>query len=43
VSFWQIFKNRRKMSESHSGKFCKTGGKCPSIILANSQKREENV
>ena len=31
------------MSNSHSGKFSKTGGKCPNGILANFQKREENV
>jgi hypothetical protein len=31
------------MCDYHPGKFCKTGGKCPSIILANFQKQEENV
>jgi hypothetical protein len=39
----QIFKNGRKMSDSHSGKFSKMGGKCPIVILANFQKWEENV
>merc|ERR1711940_462142 len=31
------------MSNGHYGKFSKTGGKCPMVILANFQKREENV
>jgi hypothetical protein len=31
------------MSECHPGKFSKMGGKCPTVILANFQKREENV
>ena len=31
------------MSDGHSGKFSKMGGKCPIVILANIQKGEENV
>ena len=31
------------MSDCHPGKFSKTGGKCPTVILANFQKWEENV
>jgi hypothetical protein len=31
------------MSDSHSGKFSKMGGKCPNIILANFPNWEENV
>jgi hypothetical protein len=31
------------MSNSHSGKFSKMGGKCPTVIMANFQKLEENV
>jgi hypothetical protein len=31
------------MSDWHPGKFSKTGGKSPTVILANFQKREENV
>ena len=31
------------MSDRHSGKFFKMGGKCPIVILANFQKWEENV
>ena len=31
------------MSDCHPGKFSKMGGKCPTVILANFQKREENV
>ena len=31
------------MFDSHPGKFSKTRGKYPSVILANFQKREENV
>ena len=31
------------MSDSHSGKFSETGGKCPTVILSNFQKQEENV
>ena len=42
-SFWQIFKNGRKMSNSYSGKCSKTGGKCPIVILTNFQIQEENV
>jgi hypothetical protein len=30
------------MSDCHPGKFSKTGGKCPTFILSNFQKREEN-
>ena len=43
LSFGQIFKNGRKMSDCHPVKFSKTGGKCPTVILANFQKREEIV
>ena len=39
-SFWQIFKNGRKMSDSHSGKLLKAGGKYPMVILAIFQSRE---
>jgi hypothetical protein len=35
LSLWQIFKNGRKMSDSHSGKFSKMGGKYPIVILTN--------
>ena len=31
------------MSDCHPGKFSKTWGKCPTVILANFQKWEENV
>ena len=31
------------MSNCHSGKFSKKGGKCPIVILSNFQKREESV
>ena len=31
------------MSDCHPGKFSKMGGKCPTVIPANFQKREENV
>jgi hypothetical protein len=31
------------MSDCHPGKFSKTGGKYLTVILANFQKREENV
>ena len=31
------------MSDCHPGKFSKMGGKCPTVILANFQKWEENV
>ena len=31
------------MSHCHPCKFSKTGGKCPTVILANFQKREEIV
>jgi len=48
--FWQIFKNGRKMSVSHSGKLLKLGGKCLIVILANCvtviqryKYEEENV
>ena len=31
------------MSNFHSGKFSKMGGKCPTVILANFKKWEKNV
>ena len=31
------------MFDCHPVKFSKTGGKCPSVILANFLKQEENV
>ena len=31
------------MSSCHPGKFSKTGGKCPTVTLANFQKWKENV
>ena len=31
------------MSNSHSVKFWKKGGKCPTVILASFGKKEENV
>ena len=31
------------MSDCHHGKSLKTEGKCPTVILANFQKQEENV
>ena len=31
------------MSDSHPGKSSKKGGKCPTVILTDFQKREENV
>ena len=31
------------MSNCHPGKFKKTGGKCPTFILANFEKQVENV
>ena len=43
LSSWEIFKNGRKMSNCHPGKFSKTGGKCLTVILAKFQKWEENV
>jgi predicted transcriptional regulator len=42
-SFWQIFKNGRKMFNSHSDNFSKIGGKCPIAILTIFQKQEEIV
>jgi hypothetical protein len=43
LSFWQIFKNGRKMSKQPSDNFFKRGGKCPYDILIRFQKLEENV
>ena len=31
------------MSDCHPGKFSKTGGNCPTVLLANFQKRVENI
>ena len=33
---------KRKMSHSHSNKFLKNGGKCPTVILTSVQTKKEN-
>ena len=38
-----IFQKRRKVAHSHFDKFSKKGGKCPTVILTNFHKEEENV
>jgi hypothetical protein len=43
LSYWQSFKNGRKMSNSHSANFSKPGGKCVGVTLNIFQTQEEIV
>jgi hypothetical protein len=39
LSFWQVFKKRRKMSHGHSDKLSQKGGKYLTVILTTFHKK----